>query len=411
MKDIRVLHVLDHSIPDHDGYSFRSKYIIETQLQLGVKPIVITSLKHKSEVKSLEENYNGINYYRTKKSSNNRFNFIQKIPFLKEKYLMDVLKKKINQVVEKEKVDLIHAHSPSLCGYPAALVAQKKNIPFIYEMRALWEDAAVDQNKFKRNSFRYKVSRGVENEVLNKSNMVTTIAHHLKDEIVSWGITQNKVRIVPNGVDTKIFKPRQKNIALLKQYGLENKVCVGFLGSFFRFEGLELLIKAIPHIINKENSVKFLFVGDGERMNEVQSLVRENKLEDLVILTGRIPHEQVIDYYSVMDVLVYPRIRERITELVTPLKTLEAMAMEKTVLGSDVGGIKEIIEDNKNGLLFKAGDINDLTDKLLFLIRNKETRIFLGLQARLDMQKKREWSVIIKEYLDIYRLLLNGRDK
>jgi glycosyltransferase involved in cell wall biosynthesis len=233
---------------------------------------------------------------------------------------------------------------------------------------------------------------------------------HLKEDIVSRGISSDRVCLMPNGVDTEKFKPIQKNDQLIKKYGMENKICVGFIGTFFRFEGLELLIDAILAVIKSKHDIKFLLIGDGERMGEIKKKVNDFGLNDIVILTGKVPHDQIMEYYSIMDILVYPRISERITELVTPLKTLEAMSMAKAVAGSDVGGIKEIIEDNKNGLLFKAGNADDLAVKILYLAGDPHVRTKLGRQAREDMQKKREWSGIIRRYIDLYTELLSNRN-
>lgn len=137
---------------------------------------------------------------------------------------------------------------------------------------------------------------------------------------------------------------------------------------FFTFEGLADLVKSMPLVKNEINDVVLLMVGTGVEDQNLRTLADETGLAgNTVIFTGRVPHEKVQDYYSLMDILVYPRISKRITELVTPLKPLEAMAMEKTVVVSDVGGLKELVIDRRNGFVFKAGDVNGLAGKLVDL--------------------------------------------
>ena len=138
-------------------------------------------------------------------------------------------------------------------------------------------------------------------------------------------------------------------------------------------------------------------------------MVKEKGLGNAIILTGKVPHDQVMDYYSVMDILVYPRLSRRITELVTPLKILEAMSMEKAVVCSDVGGMKEIIDNKNVGVLFKAEDTDDFIEQVLSLIKNRDMIAKLGKEARLYVQKTRDWSNITKKYNDIYSDLIAKR--
>lgn len=404
---MKVLHVLDHSIPSYDGYSMRSQYIIENQKKIGITPIVVTSPKHKYQIQETVEEFNGITYYRTEKPKG----IFSNIPFIKEALLVNCLKNRIAEIVDKENVDLIHAHSPSLCGYPASIVARKKKKPFVYEVRALWEDAAVDQQKYNKNSLKYKLGRYLETIVLKRADMITTIASHLKNEIISRGILPEKIHIVPNGVETQKFIPREKNRPLQEKYSLNGSICIGFIGSFFKFEGIEFLIMAFEKLLRKTNEIKIklLLVGDGETYSKVIGMIKEKELEADVILTGKIPHEQVMDYYSIMDVMVYPRLRRRITELVTPLKILEAMSMEKAVICSDVGGMKEIIDNKNAGILFKAEDTDDFIEKILSVIKNRDAIVSLGKEGRLYIQKTRDWSNIIKKYDNIYRDLIAKR--
>lgn len=295
-------------------------------------------------------------------------------------------------------------------------VAKEKNIPFVYEIRAFWEDAAVDLQRFKENSLKYKISQYMENKLFKNADAVVAICEGIKKEIgqrlqgkgqrTSFGNTQDKkgkVYVVENGVDTEQFKPIEKANEVIEKYNLENKTVVSFIGSFFKFEGLELLLKSVPEIIKRNKDVVFLIVGSGVENDNLRNLAKSNPIiDENVIFTGRVPHEQILDYYSFGDIFVYPRVSKRITEFVTPLKPLEAMAMEKAVIISDVGGLKELIEEENTAVIFKNGDSNDLAEKIITLINNKEKREAMGKFARDYVIKSRQWKDMVANYKEIY---------
>jgi glycogen synthase len=405
LNGVKVLHVLDRSIPDLIGYSIRSKYIVEFQSKMGLTPIVMTTPKYDREIPF--ERINDIEYYRSYVKPESFEKTLHRLPFLREQVMMRRTEKMIERLANDNKVSIIHAHSPSLCGLPALKVARRLSIPIVYEVRAFWEDAAVDRKRFMENSLKYRISTKMEQKLFDQADTVVCICEGLRQEIARRSPKQ-KIRVVQNGVDTNYFIPRDKSQILIEKYKTQGKTVVGFIGSFFTFEGLADLIKSMPLVKKKINDVALLIVGTGVEDQNLRTLAAETGVAgDTVIFTGRVSHEEVQDYYSIMDILVYPRISKRITELVTPLKPLEAMAMEKTVVVSDVGGLKELVIDSQNGLTFKAGDVNDLAEKLIDLALHPERRTAIGKQARKDMIEKRDWSVISQEYRAIYGGLLS----
>jgi len=402
-----VLHVLDRSLPNLSGYSIRSKYIVEFQSQMGLKPVVVTTPKYDRE--SPFEHINGIEYHRSYAKPESLEKVLYRIPFLREQAMMRRAQNKIEDLVRANKVDIIHAHSPSLCGLPALKAARNLNIPMVYEVRAFWEDAAVDQMRFAENSFRYRISSRMEQKLFDRADGVVCICEGLRQEI-SRRAPGQKVSVVQNGVNTNFFVPREKSRDLMQRYQTQGKTVVGFIGSFFTFEGLADLIHSIARIKKEVKGVVLLLVGTGIEDQNLRNLAHELGLNgNSAIFAGKVPHEEVQDYYSIMDILVYPRISKRITELVTPLKPLEAMAMEKTVLVSDVGGLRELVSEGQNGFVYQAGNVHDLTEKLVYLAGHPEHCREIGRRARQDMQKYRDWSVISREYESIYSELLNGK--
>ena len=390
---MKILHILDHSQPIISGYSSRSYYILKWQKKIGLKPVAITSPLYNRNQKTWEE-IEGIKYYRTYLPAI----FLQ-YPGCRELTTILALKQKIESIYQLEKSDIIHAHSPSLCGLAASLVAKKLKKPFVYEIRAFWEDAAVDQGKFAYGSFFYKLYQRLENEVIKRANAIVTLCEGLKKELILRGFKSEKIFVIPNAVDFNRFTPLSRDNQLAQRLGIDDNIVLGFIGSFYRFEGLDLLVKAVARL----DRTKLILVGDGEKYEEIKKLVSKLNLSSKVILTGRIPHDEVKKYYSIMDIMVYPRLSERITELVTPLKPLEAMALGKIVIGSDVGGIKEIIGEGENagGLLFKAGGIDNLMNKLKLIINNPDLQSKLRKKA-YQRAKERDWSKVIRNYLKIY---------
>lgn len=401
-SNLKIYHILDHFIPEYSGYTFRSRSILNTQKSLGINPIgIISPLYSKGLPK--EEQIEGIDFYRSLPNGNVLFS---KIPFINQLITMEHFKKDIYRILKDKPKGIIHAHSPILNALPAYFVARKLSMPFVYEVRAFWEDAAVDLGKTKEKSLRYRITRYLETNILKKADAVITICEGLKKDMVKRGVDEAKIWVVPNGVNLDFFKPQDKDINLINKYNLENKNVIGFIGSFYKYEGLDLLIKAMPKIIAANKNTLLMLVGAGEQEKYLRKLVNELNLTSKVIFTGKVNYNDVIRYYSVMDVLVYPRISIRLTELVTPLKPLEAMACAKPVIGSDIGGFREIIGNDDNGLLFKTGDVISLSDKCYALLSNLNKQRELSKKGYDYVVKQRNWLNIIANHNTIYQRLL-----
>jgi len=396
---VNILHVLDHSIPLFSGYAFRSNYIITNQREHGYKPFVVTSIKHVENTKDIKsfEVIDGIEYYRVwfQKSK------LTFIPFLNELFEIYHLRNKIIHLSSIKKFDIIHAHSPSLNGLAALWASKSLKKPIIYEVRAFWEDAAVDLDSFKYNSLKYRISKFVETCLLKKVNHITTICHGLNNDLIKRGIDQDKITIIPNGIEINKFPLlKTKDMKLINKYDLSNKFVIGFIGSFYHYEGIDDLIHLMS-MLREDPSYKLLLVGSGPVFPKIESLVRANKLSN-VELIGKVNHAEIISYYSIMDVLVYPRKSIRLTELVTPLKPLEAMALGIPVIGSDIGGLRELINHGVTGLLFKSGDLIDLKEKIISLRNNSDLRFMYINSARKNIVEMRDWKNITRDYHKIY---------
>ncbi len=402
---MKILHVLDHSIPLHSGYTFRTRAILEQQRRLGWETVHVTSSKHVGNPVK-EEEVDGLRFYRTNPSNS----FASSLPFFNQWDVVQSLGKRLREIIPLEKPDIVHAHSPCLNGLAAIEVARAFQIPFVYECRAFWEDAAVDHGTSREGGIRYRITRALETHVFKKADAITTICEGLKKDIEARGLPSEKVTVIPNAVDLSQFAKKQStDQALVHQLQLQDKKVIGFIGSFYAYEGLILLIQAFQRILENVPETRLLLVGGGPDEAKMRETVSELGLEKQIIFTGRVPHSEVTRYYGLVDIFVYPRLHMRLTDLVTPLKPLEAMAQRKLVLASDVGGHKELIKDGCNGRLFSAGDIDSLSGAAVEMLKNSMSSDTIRNQGFEYVEQQRNWENSVANYQAVYGKLLSGR--
>lgn len=398
---MRILHVLDHSVPLHSGYTFRTAEILKHQQKLGIETFQLTGPKHFLSSPSVED-VDGLRFYRSAPVGK----LSGKIPVLNQYAVVLMLRARLLEMVETIQPDIIHAHSPALDGMAAIQVGRKHSIPVVYEVRAFWEDAAVDHGTSSEWGLRYRLSRMLETHVLKRANAVTVICEGLKNEIITRGIDANKITVIPNAVNYEKFSVEGIDSSdLLIQYGLEGRTVLGFIGSFYAYEGLDILVDALPGIVEKNNNIRLLLVGGGPDESDLKKRVSALNLDSYVIFTGRVPHDDVMKYYDLIDIFVYPRKSMRLTELVTPLKPLEAMASGKLVLASDIGGHRELIRHNENGYLFAPESGIALTECVLTLLDNRSTWLNMQQHARDYVKSERNWVKSVASYLPLYERL------
>jgi len=395
---MRILHILDHSIPLQSGYTFRTRNILREQRKLGWETCHVTGLKQLG-VKAPEEDVDGLHFYRTTQG----LSLLGKLPLFNQLQVISTLEKRIGEVVEKERPDILHAHSPALNGLAALRAGKKYDLPVVYECRAFWEDAAVDHGTSSEGGARYRLTRAMETKVFREANAVTTICEGLRQDILARGVPEDKVTVIPNAVDINAFTMgTEPDESLRRELGLEGKTVLGFIGSFYAYEGLPLLLDALPKLLAQLPNVVLLLVGGGPDEKCVQAKISAHDLGDKVVCTGRVPHQEVQAYYGLVDIFVYPRLPMRLTELVTPLKPLESMAQGKIVVASDVGGHRELIRSMENGYLFKAGSVGDLTGMLLRILEDRASWDTLRVAGRHYVEDERNWSNSVSRYRSVY---------
>jgi PEP-CTERM/exosortase A-associated glycosyltransferase len=395
----RVLHVLDHSLPLQSGYTFRTRAILKAQQGLGFEVRGVTGVRHFAPGPSPEE-ADGLTFHRTPGTASGP-------PGLREWRDIGLLAGAIGKVCDEWRPDVIHAHSPALCGLAGARVAKARGIPFVYEIRAFWEDAAVGNGTGREGSIKYKLTRALEDHVIGAADAVVTICEGLRGDLIARGVAPERITISPNGVDLSLFgEPVAGDPALAAELGLGDGPVIGFIGSFYDYEGLDDLIAAMPALIARQPQAKLLLVGGGPMEAALHQQAEASPAAQAIRFVGRVPHDQVERYYALTDVLAYPRKASRLTDLVTPLKPLEAMAQGKLVAASSVGGHRELSTDGLTGTLFAPDDPLACANALADLLDDRSNWDERRAAGRAHVGAKHDWARNVERYQAIYQKLL-----
>ncbi|MBK8978580.1 MAG: glycosyltransferase, exosortase A system-associated [Planctomycetes bacterium] len=392
----RVLHVFDHSLPLHSGYAFRSRAILREQAARGWTTLQVTGAKQGSGAQRSED-VDGLTFHRTPPGR------LMGLPWLGQLDVVRGLRRRLEELIEAHRPQLLHAHSPALNGLAALGAAKRARLPVVYEVRAFWEDAAVDLGTTSTGSLRYRLTRAMETHVVRKVEQVVCICDGLRDDLLERGLPADKVRVVGNAVDVSTFTFRApRDEALAARLRLGDGPVLGFIGSFYAYEGIDLLLRALPRIAVTHPGVRALLVGGGPRESALHDLARELGVADRVSFTGRVPHSEVSSYATLVDAFVFARQAIRLTDLVTPLKPLEAMAQGVLVVASDVGGHRELIRDRETGFLFRAGDVAALASTVVDALGDPARCERVRLAGRRFVETERSWPTTTATYADVY---------
>ena len=398
-RPMKILHILDHSTPLQSGYTFRTLGILRAQQARGWQTAHMTTPRHTADGPNPETSAN-LTFYRTQR----RRTLASKIPFINLFDEMKATQQRLTEVVELEKPDILHAHSPVLNLLPTLKAGQRYNIPVTYEIRAFWEDADVGNGTGREGSLRYRATRHLETQGLKKVDAIFTICEGLKADLIKRGFAAEKITVIPNAIIADDFTVSdQKPTSLLEKYQLHGKTVIGFLGSFYHYEGLDLLIDAMAQLKSQgDDQHRLLLVGGGYEERALRAQTERLDLSDSITFTGRVPHTKISDYYSLVDLLAYPRRSMRLTDLVTPLKPLEAMAMKKITIASNVGGHRELIDDGQTGFLFEADNVNALVGAIERAQSHSKDWPQMKEAGRIFVETERSWARSAENYQAVY---------
>ena len=397
---MRILHVLDHGLPLQSGYTFRTRAILKAQEAMGWQVAAVTGPRQGPSVAAVER-VDGLVFHRT---PGGRPDGVRG-----EIAGIGAFAKRIAAAVDSFKPDLIHAHSPVLDAIAALIVARRRGLPLVYEIRAFWEDAAVGNGTGAEGSVRYRATRALESWAVRRADAVAVICEGLRGDLIARGIDPAKIMVSPNGVDLGLFgDPAPRDDALARTLALDGAEVVGFIGSFYDYEGLDDLIAAMPALVAARPAATLVLVGGGPMERDLRAQTASSPVARAIRFVGRVPHTEVERYYGLIDILAYPRKRMRLTDLVTPLKPLEAMAQGRLVAASDVGGHRELIRDGDTGTLFAPDDPAAIARALSAMFADRTDWDARRDRARAFVATDRNWSSNISRYAPVYQRLVQA---
>ena len=393
-----LLYCLHQSVPHAtNGYSTRSHGIAVGLQQSGwtVRATTRPGFPWDAGVKGLRKGYHDIEVDGVTYAASAGWS-LAKTPL--DHYLAEAADHYMREA-QTSGAEVIVAASNHITALPALAAARRLGLPFLYEVRGLWEVTEASIQPDWAGSERYRLMRRLEQQVALEADRLITLTEELADELVSWGVPRERIEIVPNAVDAERFKPMAPDAATLRELALTLGVpVIGYAGSAVAYEGLELLMEALAQLKQHGQDFVFVLVGDGKVIDTVRRKAKALDLDSHCRFTGRVPFDQVPRYLSCMDILPVPRLSSAVTEMVSALKPLEAMAMGKAVVLSDVSPHRTMAGDNIRARLFRKDDARDLSAVLLQLLQNPGERARLGQAARAWIEQERSWAFVTSIY-------------
>lgn len=295
---------------------------------------------------------------------------------------------------QRSRAAVIHAASNHITALPALMAARRLGIPFIYEVRGLWEITELSNKPGWADSDRYRLAVQLETVVAREADAVFAITSQVADELVRRGVEPSAVTLLPNSVDTDTFKPMPPAVSLRRKLGLaDDSVVIGYAGSLVAYEGVADLLAATRLVADQGLDARLVVVGDGKQLAELKEMAAGLGIQDRVVFSGRVPATSVPDYVSLFDIMPCPRRRLPVTEMVSPLKPLEAMASGKALILSNLAPSRELAgERQERALLCEPGDPASLAAAIIRLGTDPELRTAMGRRSRLWAIEERTWS-------------------
>jgi len=410
---LKILHCVRASYPCMTGNSIRTQYIVEMQRKWYDVFTLVSDYNRdrKQSVLGRQYVYNGIQYYICDKIYVANRHVFKKRPLsiFRAWYNINRFKDFITERCRAIKPHVIHGHSSFNTGLPALLAAKSVGAPFVYELRSITEYSRIANRVFNANSISIPWLRFWEKYVISHADMVICIDDAVRDCILAAGFTTEEKSIsVPNGVDTSLFYPKKTNRVLRTKLNLDGCYTLGMVNPRYH-EGIFFLIKSISEYFKNYPEDKLLIVGSGrneKEEKEVKRMIISNAIDNHVIFAGKVPHAEMNEYYSIMDLILLPRLQTKENNIVTPLKPLEMMAAGKPILVSSVKGLACLVTEGLTGYIFKAEDSNDFIAKLINIRRNSKQAYEVGKEARKWIVKNRSWVKQVSKYRQIYKRIV-----
>ncbi|WP_057462822.1 glycosyltransferase family 4 protein [Pseudovibrio sp. POLY-S9] len=314
----------------------------------------------------------------------------------------DIIEGKLKEL----RPSLVIGASNHVTALPALIASKRLGVPFIYEVRGFWEITRISREPEFAKKPAFNVQKILETEVAKHAAHVFTLTRGMKNELCDRGVESNTISILPNSCDVTKFNPSEKDHLLAAELGYPSNIpVIGYIGTFVQYEGLEHLVEACSLLKTRGKQFRLLLVGNenasgndrGPITKAIEDIAAKNDMGDWVSMPGRIPHEDVPRYYSLIDIAPFPRKPQPVTELVSPMKPLEALSMKKAIVVSSVAALSEMVRDGETGLIFEKGNIENLADKLEVLIDDAKLRDQLGDAGRKWVFENRTWNKVAQD--------------
>lgn len=394
----RVLYMVERSLPHHtSGSTYRTHHTVLAQRAAGLDSHVVTQPGFPVGANGSGppmEVHAGIPYHRLASRSRNGVPVDTRLAHHAAQ---------VATLVEELRPAILHPASDYRNATVAIEVGKARSIPVVYEVRGFPE---VSQARRPGSSLLYEqfgTRRAVEAECWRRADHVVTLAEVMRRHIEANGVEPDRITVIPNAVDTELFAPRPRDEALAARLGLgRDDLVLGYVGTFSSYEGLHFLIEAVALLAYGGRRIRALLVGDGTERARLEQLARRLKVAHLVTFTGRVEHGRVPSYYALIDIFAVPRTAEITSQLVTPLKPYEAMAMERTVVVSATEALLEVVTPGVTGMAFEPEDAEALAHLVDQLIDDPGGRAELGAAARRWTLEHRTWAQNVDRYRALY---------
>ena len=301
--------------------------------------------------------------------------------------------KKAKKLASAKKMDFIYERF-AFFSWAGVLLSKRLKIPLFLEVNYTTYTPLIR----KRTRLLLPLARYIEKKVFKRSSGIFVVSSFLKKQLIGMGVPENKIHLTVNAVARDIFRSSPDSAQIKNKYGLTGRTVLGYVGGFYHWHGIDLLLEAVKNIESEHEGLSILLVGDGPVKGQLKDLYEKLGMQSGLIMPGEVAHKDLPKYLDVMDICVLPDSNE----YCSPVKIFEYMAMGKPVLAPDLGNVKDIIADKVNGILFKPRDHIGLGKAIKLLLGNKELYTKISLAAREEIFKHHLWSNNVDKILEVY---------
>lgn len=409
-NQINVLYCIFFSPQYEDiGYTVRTHSLLKNTKNSGINIIGVSRYGYPYDKPKEYYEKIGINDY--EKDGVKYIKLLNGTDNFNDNNIVEYIKKYVNILVEtakKHNADIIHGASNWFNGLAAYYAGKILGIPSIYEIRGFWDESSLALRPELHEADMIKMKQFMENFVINNVTKVITINDNLKDELIERLPHINNIDIIYNGVDMDKFNiDKHIKYEMRQKFKIDDDTTIfGYIGSLLNYEGIEYILQSIKRLSDKKYKIKFFMIGDGKEKDNLLKLVNTLKIESYFEYIGKISHDEVSKFYNMFDIIVYPRKNDKVCRTTSSSKIFETMCMAKPIIVSKLPAYDEIITDRYNGLYCMPDDIDDIYNKIVELINDKELQNTIGNNAREWVMKNRDWKSLGLKLSEIYKQIL-----